>query len=152
MDIVIAAIGRQKPSPELDLINRYVRQTRWKITIREFEDKKPGTVEERKQREGEMLLSAVPPGAVIIALDERGRTPGSAEFARQIGKWQDSGCPAAAFLIGGADGHGDGIRRRADMLLAFGAMTWPHMLARVMLTEQIYRARTILDGHPYHRV
>lgn len=151
MDIIIAAIGRQKASPERDLIERYVKQTRWNVTVREFEDKKSGSVEERKKRESELLLSAVPDGAKIVVLDERGRQTGSETFAKKLGGWQDEGVPAVVFMIGGADGHTDELRKRADWLLAFGEMTWPHFLARAMLAEQIYRAKTILDGHPYHR-
>lgn len=151
MEIIIAAIGKQKQSPELELLTKYVKQTRWKVTVREFEDKKSSGVKERMQKEGELLLSAVPEGGIIIALDERGKHLSSEEFAHRLGTWQDNGIPAAAFLIGGADGHSPEVRQKAHLLLAFGKMTWPHMLARAMLAEQIYRAKTILDGHPYHR-
>lgn len=151
MDIIIACIGHLKSGPELDLLTKYVKQTRWRVTVREFEDKKSGSAEERKKREGEMLLSAVPAGAKIIVMDERGKQTGSEAFAKKLGGWQDEGVPAVVFMIGGADGHTDELRKRADYLMAFGEMTWPHMLARVMLAEQIYRAKTILDGHPYHR-
>lgn len=151
MDIIIAAVGHQKAGPDLDLLTKYVRQTRWRVLVREFEDKKTGTAAERMKREGDLLLSAVPPGAKIVVLDERGKLLSSENFACQLGKWQDDGVPAVVFMIGGADGHSEEIRRRADFLLAFGTMTWPHMLARVMLAEQVYRAKTILDGHPYHR-
>ncbi len=151
MDIVIACIGHLRSGPEADLLARYVKQTRWPVSIREFEDKKSGSSAERKKRESEMLLSAVPAGAKIIVMDERGKQTGSEAFAKKLGGWQDEGVPAVVFMIGGADGHTDELRKRADYLMAFGEMTWPHMLARVMLAEQIYRARTILDGHPYHR-
>ena len=151
MDIIIACIGHMKPSPELDLLSKYIKQTRWNVVVREFEDKKSGSAEERKKREGVLLLSAVPNAAKIVVMDERGRQLSSEKFARRLGGWQDESVPAVAFLIGGADGHSEEIRQKADLLLAFGEMTWPHMLARVMLAEQIYRAKTILDGHPYHR-
>lgn len=151
MDIIIACIGHMKPSPELDLLSKYIKQTRWNVVVREFEDKKPGSAEERKKREGALLLSAVPAGAKIVVMDERGKQLCSEKFARRLGGWQDESVPAVAFLIGGADGHSEEIRQKADLILAFGEMTWPHMLARVMLAEQIYRAKTILDGHPYHR-
>ena len=151
MDIVIACIGRLKAGAEADLLVRYVKQTRWNVIVREFEDKKSGSPDERKKRESEMLLSAVPDGAKVVVLDERGKQTGSAAFAKKLGNWQDEGVPAVVFMIGGADGHTDDLRKRADYLMAFGEMTWPHFLARVMLAEQIYRARTILDGHPYHR-
>ena len=140
-----------KPSPELDLLSKYIKQTRWNVVVREFEDKKPGSVEERKKREGALLLSAVPAAAKIVVMDERGKLLSSEKFAKRLGDWQDESVPAVVFLIGGADGHSEEIRKKADLVLAFGEMTWPHMLARVMLAEQIYRAKTILDGHPYHR-
>ena len=105
---------------------------------------------ERKIREGELLLAAVPERALVVALDERGKHVSSADFAKLIGKWGSSGS-TIAFLIGGADGHGDAVRARADHLLALGTMTWPHLLVRAMLCEQLYRAQQILAGHPYHR-
>ncbi len=151
MDIIIACIGHMKPSPELDLLSKYIKQTRWNVVVREFEDKKPGSVEERKKREGALLLSAVPAAAKIVVMDERGKLLSSEKFAKRLGDWQDESVPAVVFLIGGADGHSEEIRKKANLVLAFGEMTWPHMLARVMLAEQIYRAKTILDGHPYHR-
>lgn len=151
MDIIIACIGHMKPSPELDLLSKYIKQTRWNVVVREFEDKKPGSVEERKKREGALLLSAVPAAAKIVVMDERGKLLSSEKFAKRLGDWQDESVPAVVFLIGGADGHSEEIRKKADLVLAFGEMTWPHMLARIMLAEQIYRAKTILDGHPYHR-
>lgn len=151
MDIIIACIGHMKPSPELDLLSKYIKQTRWNVVVREFEDKKPGSVEERKKREGALLLSAVPAAAKIVVMDERGKLLSSEKFAKRLGDWQDESVPAVVFLIGGADGHSEEIRKKSDLVLAFGEMTWPHMLARVMLAEQIYRAKTILDGHPYHR-
>lgn len=151
MDIIIACIGHMKPSPELDLLSKYIKQTRWNVVVREFEDKKPGSVEERKKREGALLLSTVPAAAKIVVMDERGKLLSSEKFAKRLGDWQDESVPAVVFLIGGADGHSEEIRKKADLVLAFGEMTWPHMLARVMLAEQIYRAKTILDGHPYHR-
>ncbi len=151
MDIIIACIGHMKPSPELDLLSKYIKQTRWNVVVREFEDKKPGSVEERKKREGALLLSAVPAAAKIVVMDERGKLLSSEKFSKRLGDWQDESVPAVVFLIGGADGHSEEIRKKANLVLAFGEMTWPHMLARVMLAEQIYRAKTILDGHPYHR-
>src|ERR1700740_2317707 len=102
-----------------------------------------------KEREAALLLAHVPPGGVLVALDERGTALGSAGFAERFREWRDAGA-VPSFLIGGADVHGGGVRARADLLLAFGTMTWPHLLARVMLLEQIYRAQQILAGHPYH--
>ena len=99
-----------------------------------------------------MLLATVPAGAVVVALDERGRDLGSVEFADKMRGWRDGGTTDLAFLIGGADGHGDAVRERADLLLCLGRMTWPHMLVRALLAEQLWRAHSILTGHPYHRV
>jgi 23S rRNA (pseudouridine1915-N3)-methyltransferase len=148
----LAAVGRAKPGPELDLYQQYVRRLSPALTLKEVEEKRPLPVPERKAREAELLLAAIPAGAVVVALDERGKSPGSEEFARRLGQWRDGGIGDLAFVIGGADGHGDAVRSRAGLLLSFGAMTWPHMLVRAMLAEQLWRAQAILSGHPYHRV
>ena len=138
MNIIITAIGKlKKQSPENILIQEYIRKTRWNITL--------------KEAESHLLLSAIPSDAKIVVLDETGKTPSSREFADKIRQWQNAGESTIAFLIGGADGHADFLKQRADYKLSFGRMTLPHMLARVVLSEQIYRAKTIIDGHPYHR-
>jgi 23S rRNA (pseudouridine1915-N3)-methyltransferase len=112
-------------------------------------------VEDRKnlgrEAEADLLARAVPAGAMIVALDERGRQSTSPEFAALLARWRDGGAQDLAFLIGGADGIAPRLRDRANHSLSFGQMVWPHMLARVMLAEQIYRAATILSGSPYHR-
>lgn len=152
MQITIAAIGRlKKNTPEDTLIQDYLKKTKWPVTIKEFEEKKTLTVEQLKEAESTLLLSSIPQGGKIIALDERGKTPSSREFAELIGKWVDEGVQSISFLIGGANGHAEKLREKADYKLSFGRMTLPHMLARVVLAEQIYRAKTILDGHPYHK-
>ena len=97
------------------------------------------------------VAALIPDKASIVALDEQGRALGSAAFAGQLGRWRDDGVREARFLIGAADGHGAVARDKADLLIAFGAMTWPHMLARAMLAEQLWRASSILANHPYHR-
>ena len=102
-------------------------------------------------REAELLRAALPRGAVRIALDERGKTLDSAAFARRLGAWCEEGRPALGFWIGGAEGLHPELRAEADLVLSFGAMTWPHLLVRALLAEQLYRAETILTGHPYHR-
>ncbi len=107
--------------------------------------------DKRRDREAEALLGAVPRGAHIVALDERGDNLSSDAIAAAVARRRDEGAPALAILIGGADGHGREIRARADARWSFGAATWPHMLVRIMLAEQLYRAATILSGHPYHR-
>ena len=114
----------------------------------EVEDKKGGGME----AEAELLLRAVPAGALLVTLDERGRVMSSPEFAADLAKWRDGGWQDVAFVIGGADGIAPSLRARADASISFGKMVWPHMLVRVMLAEQLYRAATILAGGPYHRV
>ena len=151
MKLWLGAVGRAKPGPELDLFQQYARRLTPPLTLREVEEKRPMPVPERKAREAELLLAAIPPADLVVALDERGKSPGSEDFARQMGRWRDDGVPDVAFLIGGADGHGDAVRSRASLLLSFGAMTWPHMLVRAMVAEQLWRAQAILSGHPYHR-
>ncbi len=96
-------------------------------------------------------MKNVPSGAAIVALDETGKHLASRAFAKQIRQWQDEGRPCAAFMIGGADGLDDSVRQRADLILSFGRATWPHLLVRGMLAEQVYRSQQILAGHPYHR-
>lgn len=149
MEIIIAAIGKMKNGPELQLFNHYLKLTNLKIKLKEFEEKRPLDTQDRKLKEAEMLLQCVPKGFTIVALDEKGSEISSLDFADKLNKWYSTG---VAFLIGGADGHHDIIREKSDFLLAFGRMTWPHFLARTMLAEQIYRAKTIIDGHPYHKI
>lgn len=151
MRLWLAAVGRLRDGPELVLFRDYARRLSGGIELREVEEKRPLPVQARMTREAELLLGVVPPGAVVVALDERGKTMGSVDFAQRLGRWQDDGAADLAFLIGGADGHGQMVRDRAQLLLSFGAMTWPHMLVRVLLAEQLWRAQAILAGHPYHR-
>lgn len=152
MRLWLAAVGRLKDGPELSLFRDYARRLSAGIELREVEEKRPLPAPERMAREADLLLAAVPTAAVVVALDERGKTMGSVDFAQRLGRWQDEGVADLAFLIGGADGHGQRVRERAALLLSFGAMTWPHMLVRVLLAEQLWRAQAILAGHPYHRV
>lgn len=151
LDITIAAVGRLRRGPERDLIEIYRQRLSWAVTIREVEEKRPLSTAERRAREGERLLDALPDGALVVALDERGRQFSSAEFAEKLRKWQESGHRSLGFAIGGADGLDQAVTDRATMLLALGRMTWPHMLARCMLVEQLYRAQQIQAGHPYHK-
>lgn len=156
MRVHICAVGRLRAGPERALIDDYL--TRFDRTgralglgpaeLHEVEDKKGGGM----GGEATLLERAVPKGAVICALDERGKLVSSPEFADQLGRWRDDGRGDVAFVIGGADGIDPTLRARADFKLSFGKMVWPHMLARVMLTEQLYRAASILAGSPYHRV
>lgn len=118
------------------------------FSVHEVEDKKNAGM----QAEAELLSRAIPAGALVACLDERGKVLSSPEFADQLARWRDGGRQDVAFVIGGADGIAPGLRDRADFSLSFGRMVWPHMLVRVMLAEQLYRAASILSGAPYHRV
>lgn len=151
MRLLIAAVGRARGNAAAALYEEYARRMTWPLDLREVDVRQALPPPRLKEREGELLLAAVPKGARIVALDETGRSLDSAAFAALLGSWRDEGVPQTAFLIGGADGHGDPVRAAADLTLSFGAMTWPHLLARAMLAEQLYRATTILAGHPYHR-
>lgn len=152
MKILISAIGKlNKKSPESELINNYIKKTTWPVSIKENEEKKSLSGDALKEAESRLLMACIPIGAKIIVLDERGKELSSKELAQQVAKWRDNGIQNIVFLIGGANGHTEATRKKADLILSFGRMTMPHMLARVILTEQIYRIKTILDGHPYHR-
>lgn len=151
MKIHIAAIGKLKDASFLQMIERYCRQSNFHISITELEAKPTSLPESKKtEKEGELLLKSIPEGFYIIALDERGQLLNSIEFAHIIETKRDES-RGIAFLIGGASGHARPVIQKADKLLSLGKMTWPHMLARVMLSEQIYRASTLLSGHPYHK-
>lgn len=151
--IRIVAVGRLPAGPLRQIVSDYLDRlgTLAAVTVREVEVRKALPADRLRERQAELLLAEVPPGAVVVVLDERGRDLASTELADRLRGWQDGGVGEVAFLLGGADGHADTVRRRADLLLAFGRATWPHLLARVMLAEQLYRASTILSGHPYHR-
>jgi 23S rRNA (pseudouridine1915-N3)-methyltransferase len=152
MRILLAAVGKAKPGPELDLYHQYLRRLSPSLVLKEVEEKRPLASAQLKAREAELLLATVPAGAIVVALDERGRDMSSPDFAEKIRSWRDGGVTDLAFLIGGADGHGEAVRQRADLLLSLGRLTWPHMLVRALLAEQLWRAQAILSGHPYHRV
>jgi len=155
MRVTICAIGRLRAGPELDLIKDYLQ--RFDRTGRnlglgpaqiiELEDKKGGG----SPAEAALLERAIPKGAKLCTMDERGKVMTSPDFAKLLGNWRDQGTSDLAFVIGGADGLTKELRAQADSSLSFGKMVWPHMLARVMLTEQLYRAASILSGSPYHR-
>jgi 23S rRNA (pseudouridine1915-N3)-methyltransferase len=148
--ILVVAVGRTKAGPHRDLEELYRRRLAIPLTIVEVEERRKLAAPERRVREGELLLARLPSRATVVALDERGKGLASVDFAAQFVKWQEAGADLA-FLIGGADGHADAVRERADAMLSFGPMTWPHLLVRPLLLEQIYRAQQILAGHPYHR-
>lgn len=121
------------------------------VTLVELEEKRRLPAAELKQREAQLILAAVPLGARLVALDERGSAWTSRQLADRLAGWRDAGTAALAFAIGGADGLGQAVIDRADAVLSLGPMTWPHLLARSLLLEQLYRAQQILVGHPYHR-
>ena len=151
MKLTIAAIGKAGRGPERSLYDHYAGRIRWPLVLREIEEKRKLPPAELVRREGELLLEAVPPKSVLIALDRRGKVLDSEAFAKRLERWRDDSTQDLAFLIGGADGHGEPLLARASLVVSFGAMTWPHLLARAMLAEQIYRAQQLLAGHPYHR-
>lgn len=156
MRLHLCAVGRLRSGPERDLVDDYLQRLDrtgrplglGPATEHEVEDKKGGG----KAAEGALLSRAIPDGAALCVLDERGKTLSSPELADMLARWRDGGRQDAAFVIGGADGVDPGLRDRADLAVSFGRMVWPHMLVRVMLAEQLYRAATILAGSPYHRV
>lgn len=151
MRITIAAVGKMKASPEQELLRHYLKRIPWSLTLHEVEAKASLPVPQRRETEAHLLLDKCRDAHKIIALDERGKNLSSETLAGQIGDWQGQGCSHLAFIIGGQDGLDAAVRQKADLVLCFGALTWPHMLVRAMLSEQIYRVHTILSGHPYHR-
>lgn len=145
MKATIIAIGKcKKNSSEAAIINEYVKRSGWQLTIKEKDNSS-------QKDEADFLVSSIPHGAKVIVLDERGDNLKSTELASKIADWQLNGVSEICFLIGGADGHLQSTRDKADMLLSFGKLTLPHMLMRAVLAEQIYRIQTIIAGHPYHR-
>jgi 23S rRNA (pseudouridine1915-N3)-methyltransferase len=159
MRIVIAAVGRLKQGPERELAEAY-RKNAAKIgrgfglrdiEIVEIRESRAADAERRRLEESIAIANVIPERAMVAMLDERGDNLDSAALAAQMRKWREDDRPAACFIIGGADGLAATLRERATLKLAFGAATWPHQLVRIMLLEQIYRAGTILAGHPYHR-
>ena len=138
MRLHVIARGKIARSPEAELVARYAKRITWPLVVTELPDQ-GGTIPPPLNPVREVLL------------DERGKQLSSEQFAALLGRWRDDGVREARFLIGAADGHGNAERARADLLLGFGPMTWPHLLVRAMLTEQLWRATAILAGHPYHR-
>lgn len=151
MKITICAIGKVKGSSLEKQSDDYLKRITWPVQIKEFELKKKLSPDMMKSGEADLLLESVPKSAIKIVLDENGKNITSEEFAKKITQWQELGHSNFAFLIGGAHGHGKKVLDSADLVLSLGKMTWPHMLVRVMLAEQIYRAYTIITGHPYHK-
>jgi 23S rRNA (pseudouridine1915-N3)-methyltransferase len=159
MRVILLAIGRMKKGPETELVARYLKRAEQAgrqiglrgIEVIEIRESRAADAGKRMIEESIALANVIPDGAVTVMLDERGDSLGSADFADHVRKWRDGGVPAAVFIIGGPDGLAQSLRDKAKLRIAFGAATWPHQMVRIMLLEQIYRAITILSGHPYHR-
>ena len=150
LKIEILAVSRLRKGPYAELIDLYKTRIRWDLKIHEIEARTsdPTTAQ---QEESEKILKLINKHAIVIALDERGNGLKSLDFAKTLEKFKNNGENHFQFIIGGADGLTDEVRNTASIMLSFGQQTWPHLLARVMLLEQIYRAQQILAGHPYHR-
>lgn len=159
MRLAVIAIGRLKQGPERELADRYRgrfddigRKLGFRgLEIHEIPESRARDAGRRINDEAAAILALVPEGSVLVALDEKGKNIDSAAFAGHLGRWRDESVGSTIFVIGGADGLSPELRRKAQLSVAFGAATWPHQIVRVMLLEQIYRAATILAGHPYHR-
>jgi 23S rRNA (pseudouridine1915-N3)-methyltransferase len=160
MRISLFAVGRLKTGPEKDLASRYLDRFAKAgpaiglelAKLVEVQESRAANSETRKREEAGLLEKALPDGAVLVLLDERGKTLDSEAFASLIGRYRDDGKRDLMVAIGGADGLDPDLRAKADLVLNLGAMTWPHQLVRILIAEQLYRAVTILSGHPYHRV
>ncbi len=159
MRLVVVAIGRLKQGPERELAERYRerfddigRKLGFRgLEIHEIPESRARDTATRISEEAAAISAAIPAKSVLVALDERGDSIDSPDLARHLGRWRDEQAPSTIFAIGGADGLSPDLRRKAKLRLAFGSATWPHQMVRVMLLEQVYRAATILAGHPYHR-
>ncbi len=159
MRIVVAAVGRLKKGPETELSERYRKRTAQTgralglrdVEIIEIRESRAEDPAKRMIEESIALANVIAQGAAVVLLDVRGDNVDSASLAGKLAKWRGDDRPAVVFLIGGADGLAPSLHEKAELRLSFGAATWPHQLVRVMLLEQLYRAATILTGHPYHR-
>lgn len=159
MRISIFAVGRMKAGPERELADRYLDRLKKSgaplgldfAGVTEIVESRAAQADLRKQEEAGKLLETLDQGSALILLDERGKALGSEAFANSIARFRDDGKRQLVLAIGGPDGHDPKLRAKADIVLALGVMTWPHQIARVLLAEQLYRATTILSGHPYHR-
>ena len=155
MRLTLLAVGRLRDTSLQALLDDYCKRLGGgplgPLGVKEVEERKQLPPVALKAREGELLLKALPKDARLNALDEGGRSLHSRAFATLLGRWHDEGIGETAFAIGGADGLDESVRQRAQFTLSLGALTWPHMLVRLLLAEQLYRANAILQGHPYHR-
>jgi 23S rRNA (pseudouridine1915-N3)-methyltransferase len=159
MRIVVVAVGRLKQGPERELAERYHkrfdeigRKLGFRgLSIREIGESRAREAAARIAEEAAAITAAIPENSVLVILDERGENIDSVALARELGRWRDQATAHTIFAIGGADGLSPELQGKAKLRIAFGAATWPHQMVRVMLLEQLYRAATILAGHPYHR-
>ena len=159
MRVAVIAVGRLKQGPERELADRYFerfdeigRKLGFReLTIHEIPESRARDTATRMVEEAAAIEAHIPDKSVIAVMDESGQNLDSTVFARNLGRWRDEGSGHTIFVIGGADGLSPELRRKARLAIAFGSATWPHQLVRVMLLEQLYRAATILAGHPYHR-
>jgi 23S rRNA (pseudouridine1915-N3)-methyltransferase len=155
----VIAAGRLKPGPEKSLAEDYLARAQGlgrkcgisRIAVTEFNESQASSAAARMAEEGRVIAGALPPKSFTVVLDERGKALASEGFADLLRRHLEGGTGDMAFLIGGPDGHSPDLRETAGLLMSFGPMTWPHRLVRVMLFEQLYRAVTIIAGHPYHR-
>lgn len=160
MRITLFAVGRLKAGPEKDLASRYLGRFAKAgpaiglelAKLVEVQESRASNADTRKREEASALEKALPEGAILVLLDERGKTLDSQAFSDAIGRYRDNGKRDMMLAIGGADGLDPELRAKADLVLNLGTMTWPHQLVRILIAEQLYRAVTILSGHPYHRV
>ena len=159
MRIGIVAVGRMKQGPERELVARYLDRAiasgkslgLTSFVVSELTESRAGSAASRKTEEAKAIAAVLPATGLVVALDERGKTLGSDDFAQRLARWRDDGKSALSFVIGGADGLDPAFVKSTDLTLSFSPLTWPHQLVRIMLAEQLYRATTILSGHPYHR-
>lgn len=159
MRLTLIGVGRLKSGPERELFDRYFKrlgdmarsQGISEVELREIEEGRARRPQDRQAEEARAILAVAPKGAWLALLDERGAAMTSAQWAAEIGKARDGAVPAYAVVVGGPDGLDASLRTQARTILSFGAMTWPHQLVRAMASEQLYRALSILGGHPYHR-
>ena len=151
MKLILLCVGALKAGSEQDLLEQYRTRLSWPFEMREVICRKSGLPEQVKSWEGDLLLQVLEPDTVIVGLDERGTSLTSLEFAKILENYRNEGLKSLTFIVGGADGFSEPVRKRCQRLISFGRMTWPHLLVRGMLVEQLYRAQQILIGHPYHR-
>ena len=151
MRVTLAAVGRWKRGPLPQVFEDYRTRLSWPLTLKEVSARKPLAGDRLKTHEAELLSAALPQPARLVTLDAGGTALCSEAFARWLGAWEDDGVAEVGFVIGGSEGLDPALLRRADLTLSLGPMTWPHLLVRVLLAEQLYRAQAIRQGHPYHK-